>query len=288
MLDLYINAKNSLDGLNSALRIAISNANNFNTPGFKYTFASFTTVYSEALSSGTATQNPLQLGTSMTLGATRVDFSQGNISIGSPLDVAILGEGFFILSASDSDFSSGAPKLYSRAGSFIVDSSNTFLTDSFGRKVYGFKVDENGNPTSNELVPIETDGESDIGFIEGGILAANWNASKTDVNIDPKPLYRLALTSFQNKQGLVLKNGGAFQQTVASGDSFAPGAANSRIGSSGNSYGDLQAEAIETTNVDVARVALDMNLLNRGFSAVTGVIDDITKILSNLISKLPG
>ena len=288
MLDLYINAKNSLDGLNSALRIAISNANNFNTPGFKYTFASFTTVYNEALTSGTENTNPLQMGSSMTLGATRIDFSQGNISIGSPLDLAIVGEGFFALSESDSDFSSGAPKVFTRAGSFLVDSSNRFLTDSFGRKVYGFKTDENGNVINDELVPIETDGELDIGFLDGGILAANWNSSQGDPNIEARPMYRIAMTTFQNKQGLVLKNGGAFKPTVASGESFAFGPAGTRIGESGNVYGDLIAESIESTNVDVARVALDMNLLNRGFSAITGVIDDITKILSNLISKLPG
>jgi len=33
VFDLYINSKNALLGLESALRIAISNANNFNTPG---------------------------------------------------------------------------------------------------------------------------------------------------------------------------------------------------------------------------------------------------------------
>ena len=37
MLDLYVQNKNSLTALGSALKVAIANANNLNTTGFKYT-----------------------------------------------------------------------------------------------------------------------------------------------------------------------------------------------------------------------------------------------------------
>ena len=97
MLDLYISNKNAIVGLESALRIAISNANNFNTPGYKYTFSLFTTMYTEAISSGTKTTNPIETGSGMTMGSTSTDFSQGNITIGTELDVAITGTGFFII-----------------------------------------------------------------------------------------------------------------------------------------------------------------------------------------------
>ena len=130
--DLYINVKNSLVGLESALRIAISNANNFNTAGYKYTFSTFTTVYSEAMSSGTKSTNPIHFGSSMTLGSTSTDYGQGNLTLGTALDSAIVGEGFYVISSSAVDFEPGSPKLFTRAGRFQMDSTNTFLTDSFG------------------------------------------------------------------------------------------------------------------------------------------------------------
>ena len=289
MLDLYVNVKNSLKGLIQALRISISNANNFNTPGYKYTFASFTTVYSEAMSSGTRTQNPMHVGSAMTMGSTSTDFSQGNLSIGTSMDTAIVGEGFFILSQNAFEFAKGADKVYTRAGRFQTDSSNKYITDSFGRKVYGFKVDANGNAINNELVPLETNGEQDLGFLEGGILASNFSLAKNDTAVQAKPMYRLALTTFQNKQGLVPASGGAYTPTVSSGEQLSVNVSEGAIGSNASgSYGNIVGETLESANVDIAKVALDMNLLNRGFSAVQAVIDDIGKIVNQLISKIIG
>lgn len=286
VFDLYVNSKNALLGLESALRIAISNANNFNTPGYKYVFASFTTLYNDAISVGTKETNPIQMGAGVTLGSTSTDYKQGNITIGTALDVAIVGEGLFMLSQSASDYTSGAAKVYSRAGRFQTDSANQYLVDTFGRKVYGYKLDASGNRVSNDLVPIQTDGNTDIGFIEEGILVKNYNQSKEDNTVRQEPLYQLALTTFENKQGLILVSGSAYKSTAASGEQLDPNTAGNVISKNGSSYGDILPESLESSNVDVARVALDMNLLNRQYAATQALIDDVTKILQNLISKL--
>ena len=283
MLDLYISNKNALVGLESALRIAISNANNFNTSGYKYTFTSFTTMYSEAISSGTDVTNPIEKGSGMTLGSTSTDFSQGNISIGTKLDVAIVGEGFFSVSANAGDFGANSNKLFTRAGRFQVNASNTHLVDDYGRKVFGFPTDENGSITSTSPVPIETKGHSDIAFTDGGFLVANPDSET------PTSLFQLSLTTFQNKEGLVSSTGGAYANTIASGESFESNVAGSPISDgSKTKYGDVMSESLESSNVDIAKVALDMNLLNRGFAAVQAVIDDVTKIINEVIKKIGG
>lgn len=286
MLDIYKSVGNSLSALESALRLSISNADNFNTPGYKYSFATFTTVFNNVISSGTEDVNPKSLGGSMTLGSTSTDFSQGNIGFGTNMDVAISGDGFFLLSQSAQEFGAGGQKVYTRNGRFQVDFSNTFVTDTFGRKVFGFQLDQNGNRVSSTLVPVQTHGQTDIGFIEGGILVGNFSARKDAIAAgDPNPpefvpLYQLGLTSFQNKQGLVIVDGAAYKATIAAGEELP-------IGVSGEGpYGDVLPEALEASNIDVAKVALDMALLNRGFNAIQGVIDDINKILNGLISKL--
>jgi len=226
------------------------------------------------------------LGAGVALGSTSTDYKQGNISIGTATDVAIVGEGLFILSQSASDFSSGSAKVYSRAGRFQQDSSNKYMVDTFGRKVYGYKLDESGNRVSDDLVPIETHGSTDVGFTEEGVFVRNFDKSQDDPTFKRIPMYQLALTTFENKQGLILVSGSAYKSTAASGEQLAPGVAGSTIGTDGSAYGDILPKSLESSNVDVARVALDMNLLNRSYAATQAVIDDITKILQNLISKL--
>lgn len=288
MFDLYKNIQNSIGGLTSALRIGISNADNFNTPGFKYTYASFTTVFNTAISPGTDVKNPMTIPGSMTLGSTTTDFSQGNIGFGTGLDAAIVGEGFFMLSRSAQDFEGGSAKVFSRSGRFQVDFGNKYLTDAFGRKVYGYKLNASGEVDSGDLVPIQTNGSTDIGFLDGGVLVTGFQAHKDAIasgNSNPPPevpIYRLALTSFANKQGLVIGEGSAYLSTAASGEPLTPNIAG------GGSYGDILGERLESSNIDVAKVALDMALLNRGFTAVQGVIDDVNRILSGLIQKIPG
>lgn len=286
MLEIYAHLKNSIGALEASLKTAIGNADNFNTPGYKYITTSFTTVYSSVLRTATSTRNPVQLGASMTVGSTSTDFSQGNLTLGAPLDAAIVGEGFFIVSKSPYEFSSGSPKAYERGGRFVVDYQNKFLTDTFGRKIFGYKVSPDGTADKSQLVPIETDGSADVGFIDGGMLVTNYAARKSAIDRgesgvpDSKPIYQLALTSFRNKQGLILGDGGSYVATIAAGQEL-PYSVSGEGG-----YGSIRGATLEASNIDVARVALDMNQLNRGFAAVQGVIDDVNRIIQNLQQAL--
>ena len=288
MLYLYKNIGNTLQALEGSLRIAISNADNFNTPGYKYSYGSFTSVFSESVGMATETTNPMVLGSSMTLSSVSTDYSTGSLGFGTPLDVAIDGEGFFAFSASAGQFDTGSDRVYSRAGRFGVDFNNEFLIDGFGRKVMGFELNDSGGVVSSGVVPVQTEGELDIGFIDGGILCANFNANRDallrgDANPPPlKPLYKLGITSFSNKQGLLLASDGAYRETIASGSPLEFGE------SSEGMYGTLLAEKLESSNVDVAKLGLDMATLNRNFAAVQGIVDDVNKTLSGLISKLGG
>lgn len=285
-LDIYKQIGNSLLALEKSLRISISNADNFNTPGFKYSFASFTTVFSQVLFGGSESKNPMTIAGSMTLGSTTTDYSQGNIGFGTEMDMAISGEGFFIMSQSAAEFQDSDPQVYTRAGRFGVDNTNTFIVDPFGRKVFGYKLNAQGQIEDRTLVPIETDGNIDIGFTDGGILVSGFKANADAISAGgadvpaTTPMYKIAMTTFQNKQGLILVEGGALQSTVASGDAIEEGESGQGV------FGNILGSSLESSNIDVAKVALDMALLNRGFSAIQGVIDDVNKVTKDLISKL--
>jgi flagellar hook protein FlgE len=73
--------------------------------------------------------NPLQTGSGVEVSGIARNQTQGNIvSTGQDLDVAIDGEGFFVLS-------NGRQSVYTRAGSFATDADNTLVDPATGYKV---------------------------------------------------------------------------------------------------------------------------------------------------------
>ncbi len=283
MLDLYINFKNSLQSLMRALEVAVNNAQNTDTAGYKNQKVTFKQVFREAIHSGTVVTNPMHTGSGIEVSRVDTDFSQGSVKPAGPLDVAIVGKGYFLV---------GDPKQnqFKRNGKFITDFNNQYIIDAEGEKVLGYKVDPNtGLPSDNKLVPIETNGEVDIGFIDGGILVSNFNKAKTSNDISPTPMYRLALSLPRNESGLIQRSG-VFQETASSGSRLNPGFSDSAISDQDLSgqYGSIKAESLEGSNFDIAKIALEMNLLQRSVSATQGVIDNVGKVLSGLMSKIGG
>jgi len=111
-----------------------NNLANTNTPGFKSASATFGDAFSRslrpAMSAGQAGgTNPMQLGGGVARGALSRDFSQGAISqTGRSFDLAIGGNGFFALS-------NGRTDLFTRVGSFGLDSTNTLVDLASGYRV---------------------------------------------------------------------------------------------------------------------------------------------------------
>lgn len=110
------------------LDVAGHNLANVNTTAFKSSRINFAELLSETIrraSQPTATvggTNPLQMGGGVDVVGITPDMSQGNIvNTGNPLDMAIEGEGYFVVD-------DGSQNLYTRAGTFAVD-ANYYLVD---------------------------------------------------------------------------------------------------------------------------------------------------------------
>ena len=122
-----------LSGLNvssKALDIISNNVANTNTVGFKSGGAVFADVYAASL---TGSVSGKQVGAGSTLGGVRQTFTQGNLTTtNNPLDLAINGDGFFIVGRSD------GPNVYTRNGQFELDKSGFIITPT-GEKLLGFQ-----------------------------------------------------------------------------------------------------------------------------------------------------
>ncbi|MBL4885073.1 MAG: flagellar hook-basal body complex protein [Planctomycetaceae bacterium] len=146
----------SLNGLalnEQTIDVLGNNIANAGTNGYKSSRVLFQTQLSRTLSVGsrpTANDggtNPRQIGLGATTAAIIKDFSQGSITNSkNPSDLAIQGDGFFILNGRDGN-------VYTRAGNFNLNSED-ILTAANGLRVQGYGVDEDFNLVTTQLADI--------------------------------------------------------------------------------------------------------------------------------------
>jgi len=114
----------------SALSAIANNLANQNTIGYKNVRVLFRDLFYENLGT-TGSGDPIQLGAGTQVGSMPGMFTQGNVnSTGVATDVAIQGEGFFVVQK-------GGVISYTRAGNFAVDKNN-FLVTPDGQQVLGY------------------------------------------------------------------------------------------------------------------------------------------------------
>ncbi|MDN6318902.1 MAG: flagellar hook protein FlgE [Marinobacter sp.] len=126
-----------LSGLRAAavdLDVTGNNIANASTVGFKGSRVQFGDLYASGfLSSGS---NPI--GDGVNVQDVKQSFGQGNISFtDNGLDMAIEGDGFFVLN-------NGGETRYSRAGQFTIDKDG-FVVNNQSMRVQGYTADGDGN-----------------------------------------------------------------------------------------------------------------------------------------------
>ncbi|MDP2286583.1 MAG: flagellar hook-basal body complex protein [Pseudohongiella sp.] len=158
-----------LSALNAAqqeISVTGNNIANSGTNGFKAAKTVFGDVYAASVLGGGGTQS----GSGVTLQEIKQSFTQGNISFTqNTLDLAINGEGFFVLKSE-----SGIA--YSRAGAFGTD-RNGFIVNSDGEKIQGFAPSAAGNATGGGPL-------TDLRVTTGEIQPRPTTNVKTIINLD--------------------------------------------------------------------------------------------------------
>lgn len=152
MLASFSTALSALTADETAINVVGNNLANLNTPGFKDTVVSFSDLVTQSLGSGSGES---QVGGGVAPPITLNQFSQGAIqATNGPLDAAIQGDGFFIVSGPQNAIE------YTRGGNFQVDANGTLET-STKNPVQGWTASANGvlntnGPTGNIVVPTGT------------------------------------------------------------------------------------------------------------------------------------
>ncbi len=128
-----------------------NNISNVNTYGYKAERVTFQDLLSQSMSGASAPQdnkggvNPKQVGLGMMIASIDKLFTQGSLqTTGKETDLAISGDGMFILRDGDKKF-------YTRAGTFNIDKNGTLVNPGNGLKVQGWMAaaDNDGVPRVN-------------------------------------------------------------------------------------------------------------------------------------------
>lgn len=164
-----------------------NNVSNVNTYGFKKNRVSFQDLLYQNMSGAAAPTvevggiNPKQVGLGMAIAQIGTIFTQGALqTTGRNLDLAITGEGFFILKKGENVF-------YSRTGVFGIDKDGILVNPSNGFRVQGWNAEfVDGKYVINTSNPI-----GEIQIPVGGKSPAKATTKidyKSNLNSETKPL----------------------------------------------------------------------------------------------------
>lgn len=144
------------------LDVVGNNLANASTIGFHASRVTFSDVLSQSIRSGSGPTssiggvNPVQIGLGVQVHSVDIRGDQGVLDdTGRPFDLAIQGEGFFVLNA-------GARNVFTRAGTFGIDSGDYLVDTSTGFRVRGISGADIRLPL-NTLLPAKASSSMRLG-----------------------------------------------------------------------------------------------------------------------------
>jgi flagellar hook protein FlgE len=150
-----------------------NNIANVNTIGYKSSRVNFQELFSQTIQGASAPTedrggtNPQQIGLGMKVGSIDTLHNQGNLQVtGKSTDLAIQGDGFFVLKR-------GERSAYTRAGTFDRDASGYLVNPTNGLRVQGWTA------TNGVLPARDSESMSDIIIPVGQTINASATTSVT-------------------------------------------------------------------------------------------------------------
>ena len=186
--------RTALSGLNASsaeLRVIGNNVANASTTGFKESRAEFADIF--ATSNLGVTANAI--GTGVRVASVSQQFTQGNVEFtDNNLDLAINGQGFFMLN-------DNGVNVYSRAGQFGVDRDG-YVVNNQQQQLTIFQSDQNGNITG-ATGPLQLD-RSDIAPQASTQIGVGANLDASQSPPTTAPLDPTDATSYNNSTSLTV------------------------------------------------------------------------------------
>ncbi len=144
MLQALLAGVASIKAQQTRMNVIGNNLANVNTTAFKSSRVTFQDMIAQTIrgasrpGQGLGGTNPIQFGLGVLVSGTDTNNEQGSLSATNrPGDLAIQGNGYFMVSNGDSTF-------YTRDGAFDLDANGDLVQRATGQRVMGWTADSNG------------------------------------------------------------------------------------------------------------------------------------------------
>jgi flagellar hook protein FlgE len=279
MLSSLISGVSGLESFQQDMDVIGNNIANLNTTGFKAATVNFADSFSNTLqapspsSASSSGANSEQIGTGVTISSIGNNWTSGAASpTGIPSNLAISGNGFFVVN----DPVSGA-SYATRDGDFSTD-ANGYLVTNTGERVQGFN---NAGLSTLGSIQINTTGapNGDTSPMTSFSIDAQGNINVQLADGTSFVRGQVLLQNFQDPQKLVNEGNNLYSNMSEAGPLSAAAAPDT------NGLGNLQAGALELSNVDLSNEMANLITAQRAFEANSKIIttsDDVLQTLVNL------
>lgn len=260
MLRALHTASTGMDAMQTNLDNVANNLANVNTTGFKKSTAEFQDLFYQtvrapgsAVSADTSAPTGVQIGVGVKTASVHKSFEQGAAKpTGNAFDMMINGDGMFAVQKENGEV------LYTRDGSFKVDSSGRMLTSG------GYPI----LPAIN--VPPNSAG---VSISPTGVVTSKDSEGKTS------QIGQIEIVSFINPSGLTAMGENLFQVSDASGAPVqgTPGS---------NGLGNIMQGHLEASNVNVVNEMVNMIQAQRAYemnSKVMQAADQMLQVSNNVL-----
>jgi flagellar hook protein FlgE len=263
------------------LEVIGNNIANVNTTGYKSASMQFADTFSQTFGNN-GSGSTMQIGTGVASSSVDSEFTQGDFNTtGIPTNLAINGEGFFIVK----DSANGV-NFATRDGGF-KRSDDGFLVSTTGYRVQGYT----GPAPYTSSSPI-----GDLQISDASAIAALNNTTDpaptlSDWSIDSKGqinaslsdgstgvIGQVVLQNFSNPQALQKQGNNLFFYTAAAGPMTAP------LAPTTAGLGLIKAGSLESSNVDLASQMAAMITAQRAFEANAKIVTTSDEVLQTLVN----
>jgi flagellar basal-body rod protein FlgG len=295
-----------------AMDTAANNLANINTAGFKggraefaETLASLVRPENLGLPIGVSVPGALSVGAGVSVSGVGKDFSPGAaITTDNVWDLNIQGDGFFQVALPNRETA------YTRAGSFklnakgqVVDGQGNYLAVRIPQQATNISVGPSGeisavilgeqrvfgsielagpngqtHNTPNGPYTVDNSGRlrDENGFLPPAIIVIPQQASDISISADgeitgfiqgnPQVFGQVTLAGFNNREGLTAIGNNLFVPSANSG--------NVKVGLPGRNLGEVHANSLEQSNVDMASSMTDLIQVQRAYQLNSRMVRD--------------
>ncbi len=275
----------------SRMDVIGNNIANVNTWGYKAQSANFTdTLYQtmkngkggDMVAGGSGGVNASQLGFGVDVGSITMNHTVGSRSLtGRANELMIDGPAYFIVGPFNNNTGVALNAQITNANGFklsrvgiLSQDDNGYLVDDAGNYIYGYKVDQDGNP-QNDLTPLQcvpaAGGKfASISFAQDGIVSGVTTDGKVE------KIGMIAVANVSNPGGLEKSDGYYYDIGDNAGDVV--------VMKTNKITGAILSGYLEMSNTNLAEEMANMIITQRGYQANTKMITVTDQMLEELVN----